>query len=65
MNSLAERLDRCEREIACAIAESKRSHTPMEHTGILLWEMDWRAERENILREIGSAPAAAGQRARD
>jgi len=65
MNVLAERLDRCEREIACAIAESKRSHTPMEHTGILLWEMDWRIERENILREIGSAPAADGQCAGD
>ena len=59
MNDLAERLERCEREIACAIAESKRPHTPMEHTGILLWEMDWRVERENILREILSIALAA------
>lgn len=59
MKSLAERLDRCEREIACAIAESKRPHTTMEHTGILLWEMDWRVERENILREILSIALAA------
>jgi len=65
MKSLAERLDRCEREIACAIAESKRPHTPMEHTGILLWEMDWRVEIENIHREIRSAAAAAGQCAGD
>jgi hypothetical protein len=31
----------------------------MEHTGILLWEMDWRVERENILREILSIALAA------
>jgi hypothetical protein len=63
MNGLAERLERCEREIACAIAEGKRPHTPMEHTGILLWEMDWRVERENILCEMVSiAPAADGVR---
>ena len=44
-----------------AIAESKRPHTAIEHTGILLWEMDWRVERENILREMVSiAPAADG-----
>jgi hypothetical protein len=59
MNGLAERLERCDREIECAIAESKRPHTPMEHTGILLWEMDWRLERENILREMVSITPAA------
>jgi hypothetical protein len=31
----------------------------MEHTGILLWEMGWRVERENILREILSIALAA------
>jgi hypothetical protein len=64
MNGLAERLERCAHETACAIAESKRPHTPMEHTGILLWEMDWRVERENILRESLSI-ALAAQAARE
>jgi hypothetical protein len=26
----------------------------MGHTGFLLWEIDWRVERENIFREIAS-----------
>jgi hypothetical protein len=47
----AERLDRCEREIAEAVRESQKEHTPADHIGILLWEMDWRAERESILKE--------------
>jgi hypothetical protein len=44
-------LERCACEIAEALRESQRKHTPAEHVGILLWEMDWRAERESILLE--------------
>ena len=49
--SNSQRLIRCEREIAAAQEESQRPHAPMEHLGILLWELDWRAERESILME--------------
>jgi hypothetical protein len=52
MLSISERLARCEREIALAIVESNQPHTEMEHAGILLWEMDWRIERETILAEM-------------
>ncbi len=65
MNGLAERLERCEREIESAIADSKQPHTPMEHVGILLWEMDWRVERDNIFNEMQPVAAAAGQCAGD
>jgi hypothetical protein len=27
-------------------------HTQADHAGILLWEIDWRIERENILEEM-------------
>jgi len=63
--SLVERLARCEREIALAIAESHQPHTEMEHAGILVWEMDWRMERENLLSESLSAAAATGKCAGD
>jgi hypothetical protein len=36
-----------------------RPHTEAEHAGILLWEMDWRIERENILAEIAAVENAA------
>jgi hypothetical protein len=49
----AERLARCERETSEALAASERATTPAERIGILLWEMDWRAEREAILRGTG------------
>jgi hypothetical protein len=58
MTSLFERLARCDREIANAIAESHQPHTEAEHAGILIWEMDWRAERETILQEIAGEKAA-------
>ncbi len=57
--SLMERLARCDREIALAIAESHQPHTEMEHAGILVWEMDWRMERENILAEMAAREKAA------
>jgi hypothetical protein len=53
-NQLAGRLNRCDREISQAIEESRKSHTKAEHIGILLWEMDWRAEREAILLEFAT-----------
>jgi len=56
---ILERLARCEREIALAIAESHQPHTEMEHAGILIWELDWRIERENILAELAALEAAA------
>jgi len=43
------RVARCKREIAAAVDESQKPHTATEHLGILLWEMDWRAELESIL----------------
>ena len=57
--SLLERLARCEREIALAITESHQPHTEMEHAGILVWEMDWRMERENIVAEMAALEKAA------
>jgi hypothetical protein len=52
MKTLQERLEHCDRQIAQAIEESHRLHTEAEHLGILLWEMDWRAEREYLLVEL-------------
>jgi hypothetical protein len=49
----AERLARCEWEISQALAASEGATTPAERIGILLWEMDWRAEREAILGGTG------------
>ena len=57
--SLLERLTRCEREIENAISESHQPLTEMEHAGILVWEMDWRMEQENILAELGATEEAA------
>ncbi len=59
MKTILERLARCEREIALAIAESHQPHTEMEHAGILVWEMDGRMERENILAELRAMEEAA------
>lgn len=58
MLPVSERVARCDREIAMAIAASHRPHTEAEHAGILLWELDWRIERENILDEIAEEKAA-------
>jgi len=49
--SLVDRLARCDQEIAAAIAASQEDRPPKERIGVLLWEMDWRAERESILAE--------------
>jgi hypothetical protein len=57
--SLTERLARCDREIENAIAASQQPHTEMEHAGILVWEMDWRMERENIVAEMAALEKAA------
>jgi hypothetical protein len=59
VKTILERLARCEREIALAIAESHQPHTEMEHAGILVWEMDWRMGRENILAELRAMEEAA------
>jgi hypothetical protein len=45
------RLARCESEITAALSESWKQHTRMEQLGILMWELDWRSERESILLE--------------
>jgi hypothetical protein len=51
--NLASKLERCNREIAEApLAASRTDYTPIERIGILIWEMDWRSERESILAEI-------------
>ena len=50
--SLEARLQRCDREIASALSFSVKRLTPYEHLGVLLWEMDWRVERERILEEL-------------
>jgi hypothetical protein len=44
-------LKRCEDEIIAALTESRKQHTRMEQLGILMWELDWRSEREFILLE--------------
>jgi hypothetical protein len=49
--SLVDRLARCDCEIAAAHAASREGRPPKERIGVLLWEMDWRAERESILAE--------------
>jgi hypothetical protein len=59
MNDLIKRLNRCELEISLAIEESRRPHTAAEHVGVLLWEMDWRAERDCLLAELTVQRAAA------
>ncbi len=59
MKTLQERLQYCDRQITQAIEESKRPHTEAEHLGILLWEMDWRAERDCLLAELVMQKAAA------
>lgn len=52
MDTIAERLARCEREIAMASAEGRRLHSDAEHAIILQWEMDQRMERKQILAEM-------------
>ena len=59
MHTLQERLEHCDRQIAQAIEESRKSHTVAEHVGILLWEMDWRAERDCLLAELTMQTEAA------
>jgi hypothetical protein len=59
VNTLEQRLQHCDREIAQAIEESRKSHTEAEHVGILLWEMDWRAERDCLLAELATQTEAA------
>jgi len=59
VNTLEQRLQHCNQEIARAIEESRKPHTDAEHVGILLWEMDWRAERDCLLAELTVQKAAA------
>ena len=59
MKTLQERLDHCDQQIAQAIEESCRPHTEAEHLGILLWELDWRAERDCLLAELTAQKTAA------
>jgi hypothetical protein len=54
MSTLYDRLDRCNREIQRAVAENRRLHTEAERSGILIWEMDKRCQRESILVEIAT-----------
>ena len=59
MHTLQERLEHCDRQIAQAIEESCRPHTEAEHLGILLWELDWRAERDCLLADLAMQTEAA------
>lgn len=59
MHTLQERLDYCTAQILQALAESRLARTEKEHLGILMWEMDWRAERESILAELAAQTEAA------
>ena len=59
MQTLRERLQHCDRQIAQAIEESHWPHTEAEHLGILLWEMDWRAERDCLLAELATQTEVA------
>jgi hypothetical protein len=50
--SLASKLQRCDREIAEALlAADCADYTLKEKLGILLWELDWRSERESIIED--------------
>ena len=59
MKTLQERLNYCDQQIAQATEESRQPHTEAEHVGILLWELDWRAERGCLLAELIVQRAAA------
>jgi hypothetical protein len=59
MKTPRERLEHCDRQIAQAIEESHRPHAEAEHLGILLWEMDWRAEQEHVHVELAAQTEAA------
>jgi len=50
----SERIERCEREIASALAASQDERPLNARLGILLWEVDWRAERESVVEEGGT-----------
>ena len=54
------RLARCEREIAAAIQESAQPHTLAEQLGILMWELDWRVERDSILAAMADSKGKKG-----
>ena len=59
LKTIPERLEHCNWQIAQAIEESGRQHTETEHLGILLWEMDWRVERDCLLAELAAQKEAA------
>ena len=59
MKALQDRLAHCDGQIAHAVEESRKPHTEVEHVGILLWEMDWRAELEALLAELAMQTEAA------
>jgi len=59
MQTLQERLEYCTQQILQALAESRLVRTEKEHLGILMWEMDWRAERESILAELAAQTETA------
>ena len=59
METLRSGLEHCDGQIAQAIEESHRPHTEAQYLGILLWEMDWRAEREHVLVELAEQTEAA------
>lgn len=50
----SERIERCDREIADALAAAQEARPLPERLGILLWEMDWRAERESVVEQGGT-----------
>jgi hypothetical protein len=46
------RLQRCDREIAESLAAAGRmEYMLVEQIAILVWELDWRSERDSILAE--------------
>jgi hypothetical protein len=52
MNTITERLARCDREIALAVAQRNQPHTDTEHSVLLRCERDRQSERERILSEM-------------
>jgi hypothetical protein len=54
MSTLYDRLNRCNHEIRKAAAENRRLHSEAERTGIMMWELDERCQRESILIEIAT-----------
>lgn len=58
-NSILAAINRCNQEIAAALAESQKPHSQNEHVCILLWQMDWEREKACLLDQLAMERQAA------